>query len=270
MQAEGNIRKMLVELGEPVQYHLPLYQNLEKGELIDMTSLVGKDISIQFDGQINCAATGKTINKTFGDGLSYDAWRSNPQAVESIIHPELDQSHLGIGLRDLDWERDRHAKPHFVYLALTSNMKVGVTKGSSIPSRWIDQGAWKVMKFAETPYRQKAGAIEVELKAHISDKTNWRKMLTDDRGDVDFTSERKRLKDLLPIHLKQYVLPVDDILEIKYPVLAYPEKVKSIKLDSTPIIESKLMGIRGQYLLLDEGQVINLRSHAGYRIKMEA
>ena len=70
--------------------------------------------------------------------------------------------------------------------------------------------------------------------------------------------------------LKQYVLPVDDILEIKYPVLAYPEKVKSIKLDSTPIIESKLMGIRGQYLLLDEGQVINLRSHAGYRIKMEA
>ena len=148
MQAEGNIRKMLVELGEPVQYHLPLYQNLEKGELIDMTSLVGKDISIQFDGQINCAATGKTINKTFGDGLSYDAWRNNPQAVESIIHPELDQSHLGIGLRDLDWERDRHAKPHFVYLALTSNMKVGVTKGSSIPSRWIDQGAWKVMKFA--------------------------------------------------------------------------------------------------------------------------
>ena len=269
MQAEGNIRKMHVEIGDPVQYQLPLYQNLEKGELVDMTSLVGKEIAIQFDGTINCAATGKKINKTFGEGLSYDAWRNNAEAVVSIIHPELDQSHLGIGLRDLDWERNRHAKPHFVYLALTSAMKVGVTKGSSIPSRWIDQGAWKVMKFAETPYRQKAGAIEVELKAHISDKTNWRKMLTDERGEVNFTSERTRLKELLPIHLRQFVLPVDDILEIKYPVLSYPEKVKSVKLDTNPVIESKLMGIRGQYLLLENGQVINLRSHAGYRIKIE-
>lgn len=270
MQAEGNIRKMLVENGDPVQYQLPLFQNLEKGEFIDMTSLVGKDISIQFDGQINCVATGKSINKTFGEGLSYDAWRNNPMAVESIINPELDESHLGIGIRDLDWERERHAKPHFVYLALTSTMKVGVTKENSIPSRWIDQGAWKVMKFAKTPYRQKAGAIEVELKAHISDKTNWRKMLTDERGNVDFTTERTRLKDLLPVHLKQYVLPVDDILEIKYPVIQYPEKVKSVKLDTNPTIESKLMGIRGQYLLLEDGKVINLRSHSGYRIRIEA
>ncbi len=270
MVAEGNIRKMLAELNEPVNYVLPLYQNLEPGEQVNMTSLVGKAISIQFDGEINCVATGKKINKTFGEGLSYDAWRNAPQAVESIINPELDQSHLGIGLRDLDWERARHARPHFVYLALTSAMKVGVTRDRSIPTRWIDQGAWKAMKFAETPYRQKAGMIEKELKPHITDKTNWRKMLTDDRGDIDFAEERQRLKKELPIHLRQFVLPDSEILEIKYPVIEYPEKVKSIKLDTNPIIESKLMGIRGQYLLLEEGRVINLRSHAGYRIKIEA
>lgn len=270
MKGSGNIRKMRVELGEPVQYHLPLFDNLEPGEMLDMTTLVGKNIAINFEGQINCVATGKSINKTFGEGLSYDAWRNNPEAVESIINPELDQSHIGVGLRDLSWERARHARPHYVYLALTSAMKVGVTRDKSIPSRWIDQGAWKVMKFAKTPYRQKAGAIEVELKPYISDKTNWRKMLTDERAEIDFTEERKRLRELLPIHLRQYVLPIDDILEINYPVEQYPEKVKSIKLDSNPIIESKLMGIRGQYLLLDENRVINLRSHAGYKITIEA
>ncbi len=270
MKLEGNIRKMNVGLTDTVDYSLPLYQNLEPNENAPMTSLVGKDIKIQFDGLINCVATGKKINKTFGEGLSYDAWRNAPQAVESIINPELDQSHLGIGLRDLDWERTRHAKPHYVYLALTSAMKVGVTKENSIPSRWIDQGAWKVMKFAKTPYRQKAGMIEKELKAHISDKTNWRKMLTDERADIDFSSERQRLKDLLPIHLKQFVLPENDILEITYPVIEYPEKVKSVKLDSNPVIESKLMGIRGQYLLLEDGKVINLRSHAGYYITLES
>lgn len=270
MKAEGNIRKMHVELSNPVQYHLPLYQNLDKGELIDMTGLVGKHISIRFDGTINCVATGKKINKTFGEGLSYDAWRNNPEAVESIINPELDQSHLGIGLRNLDWERERHARPHYVYLALTSTMKVGVTRDRSIPSRWIDQGAWKVMKFAKTPYRQKAGMIETELKAHISDKTNWRKMLTDERGEVNFTEERMRLKKLLPVPLRQFVLPVDDILEINYPVIEYPEKVKSFKLDTVPEIDAKLMGIRGQYLIFEEGKVINLRSHAGYRVSIEA
>lgn len=265
----GNIRKMKTELAEPVKYTLPLFDITKPGEGVNMTALVGKEIRIEHTGLKHCVITGKAINKTFGEGMSYDAWRSAPEAVESIIHPELDQSHLGIGLRDLEWERNRHARPHFVYLALTNTIKVGVTRESSIPTRWIDQGAWKVMTFAETPYRQKAGSIEVALKEYITDKTNWRKMLTDERGKDNFTEERKRLKDLLPQRLRQFVLNSDEILEIHYPVEKYPEKVNSFSFDKKPIVESRLIGIRGQYLLFEDNSVINLRSHAGYQIKLE-
>jgi len=270
LQTLGNIRKMNAQLGKPVEYTLPLYNNLEKGEEIGMNQFVGKDITIKYTGTINCVVTGKKINKSFGEGMSYDAWRNSPMAVESIINPELDLAHLGEGIRDLEWERERHVRPHFVYLALTDHVKVGVTKDLSIPSRWIDQGAWKAMKFAETPYRQKAGIIEKELKAHISDKTNWRKMLTDIKGENSIEEEYKRLKSLLPKHLVQYVLPLDtvEILEIEYPVIQYPEKVKSIKLDNEPLIEKKLMGIRGQYLLFEDSTVMNLRSHSGYQVSI--
>ncbi len=260
---------MHTALNKPVQYQLPLFNNLESGEFVDLNPFVGQPISIRFDGIINCVVTGKRINKTFGEGMSYDAWKSAPQAVESIINPELDQSHLGIGLRDLEWERERHVRPHTVYLALTSAMKVGVTRDNSIPTRWIDQGAWKVIRFAETPYRQKAGLIEVELKQHVSDKTNWRKMLTDVRGTTDFKEERERLRKLLPLPLRQFVLDEEEPLEIEYPVLSYPDKVTSMKLDKFPHIEKTLRGIRGQYLIFDDGSVINMRSHSGYRITLE-
>lgn len=271
MFALGNIRKMIVENGNPIQYTLPLFNNLEKGELVSMNQFVGKEIKLKFTGQINCVVTGKKINKSFGEGMSYDAWKSSPMAVESIINPELDKAHLGEGLRDLDWERERHVRPHFVYLAQTHSIKVGVTRENSIPSRWIDQGARRAIKFAETPYRQKAGIIEQELKAHITDKTNWRKMLTDERGEGSFEEEFTRLKDLLPRHLKQYILPFnkEEITELDYPVIEYPNKVTSFKLDKRPEVNEKLIGIRGQYLLFADNSVINLRSHAGYQVSIE-
>lgn len=271
MFALGNIRKMKSEWGSPIQYRLPLFNNLHPGEEVLMNDFIGKKIKLRFTGTINCVVTGKKINKTFGEGMSYDAWKSAPQAVESIINPELDRAHLGEGLRDLEWERERHVRPHFVYLAQTDAIKVGVTRDKSIPSRWIDQGAWKAMKFAQTPYRQKAGIIEMELKSHITDKTNWRKMLTNERGEGKFEDEYQRLKDLLPRHLKQFVLPLntENVLEMEYPVLEYPQKVMSFKLDSRPEVEETLIGIRGQYLLFADDNVINLRSHSGYQVSIE-
>ncbi len=271
MLAQGNVRKMQTKWASPVEYTLPLYNNLEKGEELYMNDLIGKEIQIKYTGTINCVVTGKKINKSFGEGMSYDAWKNSPMAVESIINPELDKAHLGEGIRDLEWERERHVRPHYVYLALTDHVKVGVTRDLSIPSRWIDQGAWKAMKFAQTPYRQKSGIIEKELKAHISDKTNWRKMLTDIKGENSLEMEYQRLKDLLPKHLVQYVLPLSEseILEIKYPVLKYPQKVKSLKLEKEPLIEKTLIGIRGQYLLFEDETVMNLRSHSGCQISIE-
>lgn len=263
---------MRTQWGSPVQYNLPLYNNLHPGTEINMNELVGKEISLRFTGTINCVVTGKSIKKTYGEGMSYDAWKASPMAVESIINPELDTAHLGVGIRDLEWERERHVRPHFVYLAQTNAIKVGVTRDLSIPSRWVDQGAKRAIKFAETPYRQKSGLIETELKAHISDKTNWRKMLTNESGTGSLEEEFSRLKALLPKQLRQYVLPYkeSEICEIEYPVEEYPEKVKSFKLDTMPEVNQKLKGIRGQYLIFQDDSVINLRSHSGYQISIEA
>jgi hypothetical protein len=266
MELEGNLRKMEVSAGDPVLYGLAMADVLDKMPALPLNDCLGKAIRLHFTGQIHCVVTGRRINKTFGEGMSYEAWMNAPEAVESIIHPELDQSHLGIGIRDLEWERRRHVRPHYVYLALTSDIKVGVTRDLSVPSRWIDQGAWKVSKFAQTPYRQKAGAIEVALKNHISDKTNWRKMLQNECSNMDICAQHERLKQLLPPELQQYVLEKCEVETFNYPVLKYPQKVTSLKLDTTPTIEKKLTGIRGQYLIFEDDTVINLRSHSGYRV----
>lgn len=269
MQKSGNIRKMNTKLENPVPYTLPLFNNLEEGDFVEMTPLVGQVIKITFNNQINCVVTGKKINKTFGEGMSYDAFRKSPWAVESIIRPELSRAHLGEALRDMEWELKHDMQLHYVYLALTNQVKVGVTRESGFPNRWIDQGAWKAIVLAQTPYRQLAGQIEVALKAHVSDKTAWQRMLKNECLDIDLASEKTRIAALLPEELQQYVTTDNEVTEIHYPVAQYPEKVKSMKLDKIPEIEKRLMGIRGQYLIFDDNTVINMRSHAGYHITLE-
>lgn len=271
MKAEGNIRKMRTALEEEVQYQLPLYDILDPGTLVDMNALIGKEVSISFSGQINCTVTGQKINKTFGDGMSYPAFISSPMAVESIIRPELSRIHEGIALRDKEWEEAHHNQPHVVYLSLTSGIKVGVTRTTQVPFRWIDQGAVQAILFAEVPYRQLAGLIEVEMKGHVADKTNWRGMLKNVfTNTMELDEMKDALLDELPEEYYDFISDNDEITEIKFPVIAYPEKVKSMKLDKVPLIDKKLMGIKGQYLIFDDDTVINLRSHAGYRIRIEA
>ena len=264
---QGNIRKMHTSLKNEVEYHLPLYNNLEDDLLVPMNQFIGEQISISFNGQINCVVSGKRIRKTYGEGMSYDAFKSSPLAVESIIRPELSRIHEGIALRDEEWERKFHLRPHYVYLTKTAGIKVGVTSKTQIPTRWIDQGAVEGVILAETPYRQAAGLIEIALKQYISDRTNWRKMLSNVLTEDDLLLKKQELIDHLPEELRKFVIDSKP-LSIKYPVIAYPEKVTSIKLDKTPVIEKKLLGIKGQYFMFEGGVVMNVRSHAGYFIKL--
>jgi len=266
----GNIRKMRTELTNPVTYSLPLYDNLEKRDYLEVNSLIGKEILIKFDGVINCIVTGKTINKTYGEGMCYDAFRTSPLAVESIIRPELSQAHLGIGLRDLEWEVKNDVQPHIVYLALTSHVKVGVTRKVQLPYRWIDQGASQAVLLAETPYRQAAGLIEISLKEYVSDRTNWRKMLTNlQDSSINLIAVAKEVGMQVPEDLKQFLVEKKKICHLSFPVLKYPEKVTSLKLDKHPIITKKLMGIKGQYFIFSDDTVLNIRSHSGYKISIE-
>ena len=270
MKWTGNIRKMRTELSDEVQYTLPLYEVIEPLEMVSMNQFIGQEISLQFENEINCVVTGKRIKKAYGDGMSYDAFMSSPMASPSIIRPELSRIHEGIALRDKEWEEKHHLTPHLVYLSLTSEVKVGVTRETNIPYRWIDQGAVEAIILAEVPYRQLAGAIEVALKEYRSDKTNWRKMLKNEYEPTNLLDHKDELIAYLDEDLQQFISNNDEITKIKYPVMSYPIKVTSMKLDKIPLIEKKLKGIKGQYLIFSDDTVFNMRSHSGYKVTLEA
>lgn len=267
---EGNIRKLSGSLEDEVHYSLPLYNILEAGERIDMNELIGKKIRIRYMGYINSVLSGEKMKKCYGEGLTYKEFMNSPMAVESIIRPELSRIHEGIALRDEAWEREHHLKPHYVYLSYTSGVKVGVTRTTQVPTRWIDQGATLAILLAQTPYRQAAGLIEVALKNQVADKTHWQKMLLNGKAEgVDLRKEKERLIPCIPDELAQYVLNDNTMMHINYPMHCKLEKIKSIKLDKQAVLEGELCGIKGQYLLFTSGEVLNVRSHTGYRIALE-
>tara|TARA_B110000046_G_C12979545_1_gene392680 strand:+ start:442 stop:1227 length:786 start_codon:yes stop_codon:yes gene_type:complete len=259
---------MISQLNSEVEYTLPLYETTQPSLNIELNQLIGRTIKISFSGIINCVVTGKKIRKAYGEGMSYDAFKSSPLAVESIIRPELSKIHLGVALRDYDWEMEHHMKPHIVYLSKTAGNKVGVTKESQIPTRWIDQGAIQALIIARVPYRQAAGAIEISLKKHISDKTNWRKMLQNEINQDSLLSIRDELFSKVENEYRQYLVREETLYDINFPVIKYPEKVKSLTLDKVPEIEEKLVGIKGQYLLFENDLVFNVRRHSGYLIEL--
>jgi hypothetical protein len=191
---------------------------------------------------------------------------SSPMNSDCIIRPELCEAHLGKG-RDVAWEEKNHLVPHTVYLALSSGIKVGVTRNEQIPTRWIDQGATAAIRLAQVPNRFLAGKIEVSLKKHISDKTAWQRML---KNEVDHGQNlfdvKSRMADLMDEELVTYLTNDDDIMSFEYPVLKYPQKVKSVNFDNNAIFEGQLQGIKGQYLILTDDRVINIRRHGGYYI----
>jgi hypothetical protein len=259
MQFEGNIMKMRTELANPVTYYLPVGD-----QELAMNDLVGKEIAMHFTGQINCISCGKITKTSFNQGFCYNCLQTAPEASESIMRPELSKSHLGIA-RDMNWAEKHDLIDHFVYLAVSNEVKVGVTRNHQIPTRWIDQGASFAIKVAKTPNRHIAGIIEVFLKKHFTDKTNWRAMLTNDVAEnTDLLEEKQNALQLLPVELQKYAEPDNKITRIEYPVNTFPEKVKSVGFDKQPTIEGILKGIKGQYFIFENNTVLNTRKHNGY------
>ena len=259
----GNLSKMNVEHEDPILYRL----KMDEKDVV-MNDLIGNRISIEFTGIIHCIACGKVTKKAFGQGFCYPCFMNSPLNSECIIRPELCEAHLGKG-RDPEWEAEHHNQPHIVYLALTSGVKVGVTREDQVPVRWIDQGAWKAIKLARTPYRQIAGQIEISLKNFLTDKTPWQKML---KNEMDLSADLAAVKEIISHKMEpsfgRYLIPEEnEILEFNYPVLRYPEKVKSLSPDKNPSIHAILTGIRGQYLMFNYNEVLNIRSNSGYEIE---
>ncbi len=271
MKATGVLKKMEADLTPDIKtgaklahYRLPIGDKTR-----EMDTLIGKKVHLRYEGEIHCLNCGQLTKKSFGQGYCYPCFISIPQTDACVMRPELCQAHLGIS-RDMKWSETHCLQDHYVYLALSSGLKVGVTRSSQIPTRWIDQGAWKAVKLAKTPNRHLAGVIEVTLKEFMDDKTNWRQMLT---GDPDPSVDLLQAKDEAVGHLnnelQDYVTVDDEIIEIHYPVSLYPTKVKSINLDKDPEYEGILTGIKGQYLMFEDGFVINIRKYGGYLVNLE-
>lgn len=255
---------MTVRHGDPVAYVL----DTAEGPL-ELAPFIGSRFILRATGRITCVHCGRAIRKAYGQGFCFPCLQSAPEAAECIVRPELCRAHLGEG-RDPAWEAAHHATGHTVYLSRTGGIKVGVTRSTQVPTRWIDQGAVAALAIARTPYRQLAGLIEVDLKRSLADRTDWRAMLRAvDPGQEALLHLRDRCPELLDPGLHEWLLPDEAPLVLRYPVLVHPAKVASVRLDKTPEVDGRLVGIKGQYLIWEDGRVLNVRNHAGHHAEVE-
>ena len=259
----GNIKKMQSNLSEPVSYQIPVGD-----QLFPISDYLGKQISLEYLQEIRCLACDRLINKSFAQGYCYPCFISLPQTSECILRPELCQAHEGES-RDMEWSKSHCLQDHFVYIALTAGAKVGVTRATQIPTRWIDQGAVQAVKLAKTSNRYEAGVIEIELKKHISDRTSWQKMLKNDIDlSIDIIDLKNHLIDQLSKKNHKFIIEDAEVIDIKYPYLSFPEKIKSINFLKEPKVVEELIAIKGQYLLFSNNWVVNIRKHGGFKLSI--
>ncbi|WP_454975032.1 DUF2797 domain-containing protein [Capnocytophaga bilenii] len=252
----GVLQKMLTEWADPIRYYLPM-----ESDFVAMNQLIGQHISLQFK-HFHCLNCGEN-KPIFRQGYCKECFFEVPQTADWIMHPELSKAHLNIEERDLNYEQQVQLQPHYVYLANTSEVKVGVTRKSQAPTRWIDQGAHEALVIAEVPNRYLAGIAEVALKQHIADKTNWRKMLTNQFTSVDLQAVKAQLRPFIPPEVQPYIAEETALWHLHFPVLQYPAQVRSLQLLQTPHYEGKLVGIKGQYLIFEDNTVFNIRGNEG-------
>ncbi|NVN19657.1 DUF2797 domain-containing protein [Muricauda sp. HICW] len=259
MLYEGVLRKMRTEIGSPIQYFL-VFEN----DFINMNQGLNRELQIDFI-KFQCLNCGED-RPIYRQGFCKTCFYETPRAGDWIMKPELSTAHLDKEDRDLEYEKKMQLQPHIVYLANSSSIKVGVTRKSQVPTRWIDQGAHEAIEIVEVPNRYLAGITEVALKDHVSDKTSWRKMLQNDIEDVDLVEWRNKLKASIPEEALDYFLDDREETNLEFPVLKYPEKVKSLNLDKTPSYKGTLKGIKGQYLIFEDNTVFNVRGSEGYYV----
>ena len=265
----GSLSKMAVRLGETAQYAFRLDE-----QEVPVNPLLGKRVRLEYLGAIHCTHCGRKTKKSFSQGYCYPCSTKLAQCDSCIVSPE--KCHFDAGTcREPEWGERFCMTDHVVYLANSSGVKVGITRASQIPTRWLDQGASQALPIFRVATRQQSGLVEDLLRTQVADKTNWRALLKGDAVPLDLPAIRDQLLESCAEGIAalqqrfglQAIQPVSDaeVLEIRYPVDAYPTKVASHDLEKTPVVEGILKGIKGQYLILDTG-VINLRKYTAYQV----
>ena len=271
--ARGIVRKMRSRLGQPVSYSARLGDNE-----ITLNPLIDQQLKLIFSGDIYCIHCNRKTNKSFNQGYCYPCFQKLAQCDSCIIHPE--RCHLEQGTcREPAWGEKYCMQDHIVYLANSSGLKVGITRATQVPTRWIDQGATQALAIMRVRSRLQSGTLEMAFKQHVADKTNWRDMLKGKAAELDMAGERDRLLAACEEDINELtdrfgffaisVLKGIDPVSIDYPVQAYPEKITSLNFDKGQVVSGTLKGIKGQYLIFDSG-VINLRRFSGYEVELQA
>ncbi|GGA53351.1 hypothetical protein GCM10007416_28090 [Kroppenstedtia guangzhouensis] len=261
MQLTGYIQPLTHQHTDPVTYFWP-FPDRE----IPINELLGEELEIRFLGEKACIYCGRKIKKTFNNGSCYPCFRDRAENDLCIVKPHQCHFHLGT-CRDADFGERHCMQPHIVYLAISDDVKVGITRKTNMPKRWIDQGAVTAVPIAEVPDRKTAGEIEMHLAQYIKDKTNWRRMLKNEIADRDLQEVRADMEAKIPEKYRRYYQGDQEPLTFRYPCLEVPEKIKPLNLDKLDRIRGKLLGAKAQYLMLDNG-VINIRKFSGYKVEV--
>lgn len=275
----GHLQKMAVRAvaanphsSDAVHYDLLLDQ-----QPVPLLPLIGKKLTIEYQGDIHCCNCGRKSKKSFGQGYCYPCFSKLAQCDSCMMSPEKCHFHLGT-CREPEWAKKVCFNDHIVYLANSSGIKVGITRATQVPVRWLDQGATQALPIARVAARRQSGLIEDCLRQDIADKTNWRAMLKGNADPVNLEAERDRLFELFSLDLNSIIaaqapgeielLYDAEAYAFDFPVQQFPTKISSFNLDKNPLVEGKLMGIKGQYLIFDSG-VINIRKFTSYAVTVK-
>jgi len=257
----GVLQKMISIHDDPVRYILDFESNF-----MLMNQVINKEMHISKKGYCCLSCTGSI--EIFANGFCKKCFFESPKSGDWVMRPELSKAHLNEEDRDLEFEKEMQLQPHIVYFSITSELKVGVTRMNNMMTRWVDQGAVESIILLELPNRYLAGLAEVELKEGYSDKTNWRKMLTNEISKVDLIKEKKNALERLSDDLRKYKSDNNEVYKFNYNVLDYPKSVKSMSLKKSDQIKGRLIGIKGQYLIFEDSTVFNIRSNEGYVVEI--
>ncbi|ASP40500.1 hypothetical protein CHH28_18305 [Bacterioplanes sanyensis] len=267
---EGQLSKLQIQVGDggEAQYSLVL----DDQPVVTLNPHVGEPIRLSYQGQIQCQHCGRATKKSYSQGFCYPCFISLAQCDRCMMAPETCHFHQGT-CRDEQWAQQVCFRDHIVYLANSSGVKVGITRATQVPTRWLDQGASQALAIARTANRRLAGLLEDTLRQCLADKTNWRALLKGEAAEVDLLAVLAEVRDTLqqPLQALQDQYPdelhwlLESVWQVAYPVQQYPTKVVSHNFDKTPEVSGRLLGMKGQYLILDTG-VINLRKFSAYRV----
>lgn len=264
----GTLRKMQSSLTSPISYQLPVGD-----QTVDLNALIGKSITLTYSGNIFCSNCGKKTKKSYSQGHCFVCMRKLASCDMCIMKPET--CHFDQGTcREPEWGEENCMIPHYVYLANTTAIKVGITRHTQIPTRWIDQGATQALPIFKVATRHQSGLLEVALAEFIADKTNWRNMLKGNGEVIDLKSQgaalieqiRPKLTELSELFGATAITELDEeVVELDFPISEFPSKISSFNFDKNPEVTGVLKGIKGQYLIFETG-VINIRKFTSYEV----